>query len=121
MWCQETAKGCFLDAALEGLRNAGFDVIEIVEPSEDAEEALRQHFVEDEAEPVLVTLLNSIFSGFQDHAVVVTDIRRISTLEGVKEIVEYMDPLVGDLVEENKGAFWYYWASAGQRAFILRP
>ena len=35
-WCGEEAKGCVLDWAVDGLRDAGFDVEELKEPTYEA-------------------------------------------------------------------------------------
>ena len=121
-WCQEETQGCFLDIAIDGLRDAGFDLEELpTRTQDDAEEQLRNLFTDSDPIPILVTIQNPLISIDSDHAVVVTDIRRVDTADGEQEIVEYMDPLIGDLAQDSRGDFWDYWFYAGQRAFHSAP
>jgi hypothetical protein len=39
-WCQEDSKGCGLDLAIDGLREAGFDIDELIAPTEAEAQAL---------------------------------------------------------------------------------
>ena len=108
--------------AIDGLRDEGFELEELIgRTQEEAENQLREQFSSAEDVPIIVTLKNPALPARMDHAVVVIDIRRVQTAGGEREIVEYFDPLTGDLVEDTRGAFWFYWDAAGQRAFILRP
>src|SRR5437868_3756271 len=84
-WCREERKGSILDLALDGLREAGFDVEELIAPTEtEAQNLLRTTITDDEdAQPVIALLANPAVSEQEDHAVVVTNIRHIRTDESI--------------------------------------
>ena len=121
-WCQEESKGCLLDLAIDGLREAGFEVEELTAPTEAEMISLLREAVtsEDDYQPVIVTLQNPALGTTLDHAVVVIHIGQGQDLD-ISNTVEYMDPLTGEIEKDSTGMFWSYWYYAGQRAFILRP
>ena len=113
-WCRVTEDGCWIDAALEGLRFEGFDIEEL---SRDEERVIFAVTDADDPHPVIVTLQNSIASR-TDHAVVLLGIE--TDAEG-GETVFYFDPLTGAIEQDATGEFWINWQYAGERAFVLRP
>ncbi|HZP84938.1 MAG TPA: hypothetical protein VFB21_25095 [Chthonomonadaceae bacterium] len=118
-WCRETPGGCWLDEAMESLRLEGFDVEELID---DAEERIRAAIADsEEPQPVIVTLKVPLLNAPRDHAVVLVGIRQQAEENGQSEIVEFMDPLTGQIEQDATGMLWQYWDFAGRRAFILRP
>lgn len=74
----------------------------------EAQDLLRAAVTDEEdAQPVIATLLNLFLSTTQDHAVVVLNIRQGQETE--REVVEYMDPLTGEIERDSSGRFWQYW------------
>jgi hypothetical protein len=122
-WCSEDPEGCILDIAIAGLSDAGIEMEELNAPTDAEREALVRLTVTDEenAQPILVTLQNPLLMTTGDHAVVLLGIRSVQVESNSYEIVEYMDPLSGEIKQDITGIFWEYWAFAGQRAFIIRP
>jgi hypothetical protein len=122
-WCQETHEGCILDLALDGLRDVGFDIEELNAPTEEeAQELLRMMVTdEDDPQPVIVTLRDPRWPSRTDHAVVVTNIRQVESGSETREVVEYMDPLTGNIEQDVSGLFWQFWLLGQLRAIIIRP
>ena len=63
-WCAEDPNGCVLDLAIDGLRDAGFDIQGLIAPTdEEAQELLRATVTDaDDPKPVVVTLQNPLLS-----------------------------------------------------------
>jgi len=122
-WCGEEADGCLLDLAINGLRDRGFDVEEIVATSElEARELLYSLVIDtDDPQPVIVTLQNIFLNADGDHAVVVTNVRQEPDNGVEREIVEFMDPAAGTMVQDESRRFWRNWSFAGRRGFVIRP
>jgi hypothetical protein len=122
-WCREGRRGCILDLAIDGLREAGFDVEELTAPTEEeAREILCTTITdEDNPQPVIVTLANPLVSLDGDHAVVVINIRQAEAGSGTREIIEYMDPLTGNIEQDISGLFWQFWLLGQLRAVVIRP
>ena len=114
-WCGENERGCWLDSAIEELRLEGFDIDDLTRSEENEIIAIAAD--EDDPQPVLVTIQNSI-AGLMDHAVVLLGIE--TGAEG-GETVFYFDPLTGAIEQDATGEFWINWQYAGERAFILHP
>src|SRR5882724_3878689 len=71
-WCLEDQDGCVLDLALDGLREAGIDIEELIAHEEEEARSQLQSIVgnEEDAQPVIVTLKNPFLPVTGDHAVV---------------------------------------------------
>jgi hypothetical protein len=111
-WCGQTTRGCVLDLAIDGLRDAGFDVDELTRGAD--EEVASMVTDADDPLPAIVTLQDPRSTLAMDHAVVVTDVRT--------GFVEVMDPALGSIRRVEPGLFWSQWESAGARAFVIhRP
>ncbi len=107
VWCRETDRGCWFDAAIEGLREADLDVEDLTGAAASQIAALVSD--PDNPQPVIVTiapealgsglvvLLPTESSTWADHAVVLTS--------AGDESVRFMDPLVGCLEEARSTRF----------------
>ena len=119
LWCRETPDGCWLDDALDGLRDAGFDIEDLTGVT--TEEMRLRVTAEPDPQPVIVTVKDPFVPSGYDHAVVVTNVGRPSPEDMPLASVEFMDPLTGRLEQDESGAFWDRWDFAGGRAFAIGP
>ena len=110
--------GALWDVALDGLRQAE---LEVIEPEGDPKEFLRAALGDpDDPQPVVVTLIPPFAPVIRDHAVVVLAIRAADA-SGLGEMVEFADPLDGQIKTEPFDASMQCWEDAEQRACIIRP
>lgn len=115
-WCQEGPRGCWIDTSIEGLREHGFDVEELIE---EADQQIRETVLDaEDAQPVIVTIKLPGPSFYSDHAVVILGIENRG---GEEEHVVYMDPLTGQTETMRSVNFFAYWELAGGRALLVRP
>ncbi len=118
-WCEEDIDGCVFFIAVNGLREAGFEVEEVRDTAK-----LLALFQEDELqsepEPVIVTLKNPELWRIEnmDHAVVMLNIREILPPQ---QIVEYMDPLDGEIHEKSLDFFLQCWEHNACYGFRIQP
>lgn len=122
-WCGEEPEGCVLDLAIDGLRDAGFEVEELrADTDGEAQELLRTTITDqDDPQPVIVILQNPLLATRMNHAVVVISIEPGKAVSDMQWDVEFMDPLTGRIERDTNGMFWRQWDFAGQRALIIRP
>lgn len=116
-WCGETADGCWIDLAMEGLRAEGFDVEDLTGDEEGVRACLTDA---DDPQPVIVTRKIPADPLPVDHAVVLIGIEEREDEQGNREVIQFMDPLTGDIEEDRDGIFWVHWDCAGQRAMVIR-
>lgn len=96
-----------------GLQDEGFDIVEVRD-----ENALREVFIEEEPEPVIILIRDPLASGISDHAVVLLAIRQE---QNGREMLEYMDPLDGAIRYDRSGTLLQWWDFNGSRGFVVRP
>lgn len=115
-WC-EAWGGCLWDVALNGLREAEFD---IEEPEGDPEAFLRESLADPESpQPVIVTIIHPWSDWTGDHAVVVTGISPEGESAN-EETVTLMDPAAGKTQLLPWNEFNQAWEEAECRAFVIR-
>lgn len=119
LWCRETPDGCWLDDAMDGLREAGLDVEDLSGTS--VEEIRSRVAAEADPQPVIVTLKDPFVPSGYDHAVVITDVSESPDGDDTIAGVDFMDPLIGRMEQDESGAFWDRWDFGGNRAFAVRP
>src|SRR5579872_692484 len=101
-WCDERTDGCWLDLAMQGLRDYDFDVRELLGTTEDIEGQIKS-LVNDREDPlpVLVTLRDLFAVRADDHAVVVVGVDPISAVGPPRELVFFMDPITGQIEQDE--------------------
>jgi hypothetical protein len=118
-WCGQNGQGCFLEFAIDGLRQAGFDVEDL---TGETPATIRETVTDpDNPLPVIVTLLDPDWISDADHAVVITDVRHELRYGILVEVVEYMDPWFGAYRMDATGQFWWHWNFGGSHAFAIDP
>lgn len=116
-WCGESVLGCIWDEALIGLRDNGFDVVEILTDHEARMlEVVRGDVIA--SEPIIITVINPLLAMSGDHAVVVIGFSDDINAVGYPGVY-YMDPLKGEIVFDEPGILWSWWSFAGYRAFVV--
>jgi ABC-type bacteriocin/lantibiotic exporter with double-glycine peptidase domain len=117
-WCGEDIDGCVYPLAIAGLEEVGFEVAEV--RNEAALLALFEEADGQDVEPVIVFLQNPRLPQTQnmDHAVVMLSF--VGPSAG-QELVEYMDPLDGEIHQMDWGFFLQCWEHNGFYSFLLRP
>jgi hypothetical protein len=118
VWCGESRDGCWIDLAMDGLRQADIDVRELTNATIDDLFEVVNH--QDDPQPILVTIQDPFSDSYVDHAVVVVEVTKHAA-GATYENVAYMDPLTGSVVLEEASTFLQQWEFANNRAFVIEP
>lgn len=119
-WCGEDRFGCTLDQIEVRMESYGVDVDVW---TRDFESKLRDTINDSiEPSPVIVTIQSDRFnSGTTDHAIVIVGIETANRNDAGEKRIYFMDPLSGQIENDEYNSFVRKWEAAGQRAFLINP